>query len=242
MKRSMIKNSHRAECISGVPSDKNTSPLAGELKSVRMKKYLLIATVAVSGILAGCGAGKNPGYAYMPDMYYSVAYETYAPTDALQKAGITTYTGLPVEGTVARGANVDFVYPYKNDSLGYALSKNVKSPLDTVAHVDLKEAERLYLINCGICHGAKLDGNGPLFNGGNGPYTAAPRNFMDPAVIAFADGTMFHSITYGIRAMGSYASQLTPMQRWLVIKYIRSKQKGTAPAITTPDSTSVAKK
>ncbi|MFV0606699.1 MAG: c-type cytochrome [Niabella sp.] len=206
-----------------------------------MNKYLLIATVAASGILAGCGAGKNPGYAYMPDMYYSVANETYAPTTHLKEAGVN-YNGLPVAGTVSRVDDLNFIYPYKNDSLGYALSATVKSPLDTLgANIDLTEAERLYQINCGICHGSKLDGNGPLFNGGDGPYSAAPKNFMDPAVIALADGTMFHSITYGIRAMGSYASQLTPKERWEIIAFIRSKQKGTAAPAPAADSATVAK-
>jgi mono/diheme cytochrome c family protein len=205
-----------------------------------MKKYLLIAVVGASGMMAGCGAGKDPGYAYMPDMFYSRAYETYAPHDDLTKEGVH-YTGLPVAGTVSRDEDLSLVYPFKNDSAGYAQSATIKNPLDSAgAKIDLKEAERLYLINCAICHGAKLDGNGPLFNGGAGPYTAAPRNFMDPAVIKLADGTMYHSMTYGIRAMGSYASQLNPRQRWEVIAYIRSKQKGVAPA--APDSTATAKK
>ena len=210
-----------------------------------MKKYLLIATVAASGMLAGCGAGKDPGYAYMPDMYYSVANETYASTAVLKTAGVN-FNGLPVTGTVSRDADLTFVYPFKHDSIGYAMSATVKNPLDTMnVVIDMKEAERQYLIHCGICHGSKLDGNGPLFNGGEGPYSAAPKNFLDPAVIALADGTMFHSITYGIRAMGGYASQLTPRQRWEVIAYIRSVQKGTAPADTTgaapADSAAVAK-
>ena len=209
-----------------------------------MKKYLLISTVAASGLLAGCGAGKGPGYAYMPDMFYSVAYETQANNvQRLKDAGVN-FTGLPVAGTVSRNADANFVYPLKNDSLGYAMSATIKNPLDTMAVVvDMKEAERLYQINCGICHGTKLDGNGPLFNGGDGPYSAAPKNFMDPAVIALADGTMFHSITYGIRAMGGYASQLTPMQRWEIISFIRSKQKGLAPAApAATDSAAVVKK
>jgi hypothetical protein len=33
-------------------------------------------------------------------------------------------------------------------------------------------------------------------------------------------------ITFGKGAMGSYASQLRPEQRWVVIKYIRNKQGG----------------
>ena len=34
-------------------------------------------------------------------------------------------------------------------------------------------------------------------------------------------GKMYHSITYGKNLMGSYASQLTPEQRWEVICYIQ---------------------
>lgn len=205
-----------------------------------MKKYLLIATVAVSGVLAGCGAGKDPGYAYMPDMYYSVANETYAPTTVLKQAGVN-FNGLPVAGTVSRGADLSFVYPFKNDSLGYAASASIKNPLDTMGvAVNMAEAERMYQINCGICHGSKLDGNGPLFKGGDGPYSAAPKNFMDPAVIALADGTMFHSITYGIRAMGGYASQLSPRQRWEIIAFIRSKQGKKATTTPAADSTASA--
>lgn len=202
-----------------------------------MKKILLITIVAISSILIGCGAGKDPGYSYMPDMFYSRAYETYAPTTELKDAGVN-FDRMPVSGAIARETNLDFVYPFKNDSAGYAMSATVKNPLDTLgAAIDLKEAERLYLIHCAICHGSKLDGNGPLFDNGNGPYTAAPKNFKDPAVIALADGTMYHSITYGIRAMGGYASQVTPIQRWEIISYIRSKQKGTATTAAGTDST-----
>jgi mono/diheme cytochrome c family protein len=100
----------------------------------------------------------------------------------------------------------------------------------------MREAQRLYLVYCGICHGDKLDGNGPLPAGG--AYVAAPANFTAPNIKAFPDGHYFHVITFGIRTMGSYASQLTPEQRWWVIKYIRSKQ---GPATTASASDSTAK-
>ena len=65
---------------------------------------------------------------------------------------------------------------------------------------------------------------------------------------AFTDGHYFHVITYDIRTMGSYASQLSPDQRWWVIKYIRSKQGGKtataktdSTAATVPATDSVAK-
>ena len=177
---------------------------------------------------------RNPGRTYMPDMAYSRAHETYSSTKDLEKKGIH-YNAMPVEGTIAKGDM--FPYPYKNDSSGYAMSASVRNPLDSQS-LNMAEAERLYLIYCGICHGAKLDGNGPLFNGGEGPYPPAPRKFMDQVMKDMPEGTMFHSATYGRNMMGSYASQLSTKQRWMVIAYIKSKQAGTgAPTGATQDTT-----
>lgn len=200
-----------------------------------MKKLIVAAAciASVAGLYSCRAGGNNPGRAYMPDMYYSRAYETYGYNDVageydtLAKRGIT-YNGLPVPGTVARGDMLS--YHLTADSAGMKLAESLKNPLDSMSAANTKngmvEAERLYLVNCAICHGQQLDGNGPLYNGGNGPLPAAPKNFMAADAKAFPDGHYFHVITYGIRTMGSYASQLRPEQRWWVIKYIRSKQGG----------------
>lgn len=196
-----------------------------------MKKLALFtSSLALIITVVGCNqVRRDTGRVYMPDMSYSRAYETYASTEALTKAGVH-YTARPVEGTVARGALA--AYPFKNDSIGYVRSAEVKSPLDP-ATIDLKEAERLYLINCGICHGPKLDGNGPLWKGGDGPYPAAPRNLIaDPIATKMAEGTMFHSITYGKNLMGGYGSQLSSKNRWAIVAYIKTKQAEAAGAAT----------
>jgi mono/diheme cytochrome c family protein len=104
----------------------------------------------------------------------------------------------------------------------------------------MQEAERLYLINCGICHGTKLDGNGPLYNGGNGPYPAAPRDLIkDAHVLSMADGQLMYSITYGKGSMGPYGPQLTTAQRWMIIHYMKAKQgRGAGGASAGADTTS----
>lgn len=180
----------------------------------------------------------------MPDMYYSRAYETYnyndvgGERDSLKARGIT-YTAMPVPGTIARGDNYN--YHLTADSAGLAAAETLKNPFDSAgATVNMKEAERLYLINCAICHGPKLDGQGPLPKGG--AYIAAPANFTDPKIAAYSDGHYFHVITFGIRQMGSYASQLRPEQRWWVIKYIRSKQAAQKPAATDSTKTTASNK
>ena len=205
-----------------------------------MNKILIITGIIITGIvLTSCNKiRRSPGRAYMPDMYYSRAYETYASTENLKKAG-ANYNAMPVQGAIARGD----MYPYTlpNDSAGYAQSASVKNPLPELSAKDYLEAARLYLVNCAICHGEKLDGNGPLFKGGDGPYTAKPATLVgDAKYEAMPEGTMFHSVTYGRNMMGSYAAQLTTKQRWMVIHYIKEKQKAAGGATTTP-TTGVAK-
>ena len=199
-----------------------------------MKKIGIITVVLTLVLATSCNkVRRSPGRAYMPDMAYSRAYETYASTEALKNGGVN-YNAMPVAGTIARG-DMTWQYPYKNDSVGYANSKNVTNPLPALDEKQKTEAARLYLVNCGICHGEKLDGNGPLYKGGEGPFPAKPAALVgDPKYTAMTEGTMFHSITYGFNTMGSYASQLSTEQRWMVIHHIKEKQAATAtPAATT---------
>lgn len=193
-----------------------------------MKKLFIITTLVItSAVIISCNEVKRkPSNVYMPDMAYSRAYETYADHSNLKDAGIN-YNNQPVTGTIARGE--EFPFPYTKDAVGdttnYIASKQVKSPVDSLSKLDFTETERLYLINCGICHGTKLDGNGPLYKDGNGPFAAKPRALVgDTYTEKMPEGQMFYSVMYGKNLMGSYASQLNRKQRWQIIKYIKLKQ------------------
>lgn len=206
-----------------------------------MKKLLVIAFISGTVAMIGCGdkIKREPGRVYMPDMMYSRAYETYSITEEqrkeMEKQGIY-FTGTPVPGTIKRGVDYSFRLPKDlsmTDSSNYVGAKQIKNPIASMDSVAMKESERLYLVNCGICHGATLDGDGPLYKGGDGPYSAKPANLVTSAI---SDGQMFYVITYGKNMMGSYASQLSSVQRWQVISYIRSKQKGGGTATATTSS------
>jgi mono/diheme cytochrome c family protein len=197
-----------------------------------MKKLSIISAAALVMILLSCGRGKNgTGHVYMPDMAYSRAVETYSSTEQLKEAEIN-YNATPVKGTIKRGELLPFTLEKDlgSDTTNYVASKQVANPLPALDAVQMKEAERLYLVNCGICHGTKLDGNGPLYNDGNGPYAAAPKNLV---TLNMPIGQMFYSVTYGKGQMGAYASQLSTTQRWMVLSYVKSKQAGSAPAAAT---------
>ena len=217
-----------------------------------MIKQIAFGFMALSAVtmISSCGDKKRPGKIYMPDMTYSRAYETYAQrdsmmftTDPARKGGnMIYYNNSPVSGTIKRGEL--FPYTLTNDSAGYAASAMVKNPIDSLTKEEMPEAARLVNINCAICHGDKGTGNGPLATSGK---IGGVANLALDTYVKMADGTMFHSITYGKNNMGSYASQLDRKQRWQLVKYIRTLQpKQTAatdaPAATVPADTAAAAK
>ncbi len=163
--------------------------------------------------------------------------------EALLKKGIH-YSNVPVPGTMKRGAIFPFDIPKDKagDTTNYVASKAVINPLTGLDAATMVEAERLYLVNCGICHGTKLDGNGPLYKGGDGPFPAKPATLVgDAKYDGMPEGQMYYSVTYGKNKMGSYASQLNTRQRWMVIAYIKAKQAAAKPAPAAAKDSTVKK-
>ncbi len=181
-----------------------------------------------------CSDKREPGRVYMPDMAYSRAYEAYAPNN-LKQEGIN-YINHPVDGTIRRGDL--FAYTLLNDSNGYRMSTGVKSPLATLDSTQMLEAQRLYSINCAICHGANLDAQGPMAVSGK---VGGIANLKLDQYIKQAEGQMYHVVTYGKGNMGSYAAQLDKKQRWMVVQYVKSEQTKGSAAAKDSSSTTAAK-
>lgn len=199
---------------------------------------IVIALLFLGSVIIGCGNKREPGRAYMPDMTYARSYQTYSQNN-LKDSGIN-YLNYPVEGTIRRGDL--FPYTLPNDSNGYKMSAEVKDPLPAIDSFQMLEAQRLFNINCAICHGPNMDAQGPLATSGK---VGGIANLKADAYLKMAEGTMFHTVTYGKNNMGSYASQLSRKQRWMVIQYIKATQaKEIASKSATPstDSSNVAKK
>jgi len=222
------------------------------MKTTNIISGVLTSTLVI-GLFACNGVRREPGRIYMPDMTYSRAYETYASTEDLTKEGVF-YNHQPVAGTIFRGEELPFplTKDAPGDSSNYVAAKQVKDPLPPCDSAQLSEARRLFNVNCAICHGPNLDGNGPLYKDGNGPFAAKPAQLVGGAqYMVMPEGQMFYSVEYGKNLMGSYASQLTRTQRWMIIQYIKSKQAasaapakpiGTGNTASKSDSTATAKK
>lgn len=205
----------------------------------RIKLFTAFTIVSAVLTLAGCRAGgDNTGRAYMPDMAYSRAVESYSLLDSTK---FTTdhnrlgqeiyYNSKPVEGTIDTGTLQAFLAPL-SDSVGglYAVSNATKNPLPPLSHTDSLEAGRLFNIYCAVCHGDKAGNNGPV-----GGKVGGVKSIV-AASPGYSDGRLFHVINYGQGNMGSYASQLSRKQRWMIIQYIRTlepKPEGAEAATST---------
>jgi mono/diheme cytochrome c family protein len=182
--------------------------------NIDMKSLLKIAFVlGIVVSFSSCKDNLKPNYQYMPNMYESVAYETYSESDAFNSpTGLKGKEGqLPAEGSIKRG----FVpYEIPNTTEGYDFSKTITtSPLDG-KEVDMKKAEELFGIYCAICHGETGNGMGKLVK--QEKLLGVP-SYKDRQVTI---GSIFHVQTYGLNSMGSYANQLSQQERWMIAAYV----------------------
>jgi mono/diheme cytochrome c family protein len=192
------------------------------------KKYLVTLVVAGAALAAACNSGgirRNPGKTYAPDMTYSQAYDAYTKNNGVTRDSLVSQ--LPVAGTIARGQALPD-HLTEADSVAY---NSLQSPY-SFTEAELEEGKRLYNIYCGICHGAELNGEGPLYT--SGKFASMPANLKSgEQYLSMSAGKMYYAIVYGKNMMGSYASQLDVHQRWAVIAYIKQVQSQNGGALFT---------
>lgn len=204
-----------------------------------MKKNVIkfIGILSFGGlVLNSCGDKTEPPLVYFPDMYYPVAYDPLMKADIaysdkenelppfIANDGATGLT--PVSGTVPQNREgvMPDVLPKNVDEYNamYDASKSINtSPLDVNnLQSDLERGKKMYEYTCLACHGAAGDGQGPIVV--SGAYAGVPA-YKDRQISV---GSVHYVLTNGRNAMGSYAGQLTPADRWRVAMYIMNEFKG----------------
>jgi len=167
--------------------------------------------VVIAASLWACQPGEQPGAEYMPDMARGPAYKAFAP-NAATRNGITLQH--PVAGTIKRGYH-PFHYA-KNESEAERAGRELTNPF----HPDsatLDKGKFLYQTYCLVCHGEQGKGDGPISS-----KIPPPPSYKSERVLGFLPGRIFHVITMGSNKMPSYAAQLSPEDRWLIVTYVRA--------------------
>lgn len=173
--------------------------------------------------LAACACERNkkvPGYDIIPDMVRAVPYESFVP-NPVTPDGKTLQS--PPDGTIPRGF-LPYHYGTTPDEAERA-GRELTDPFPADPLV-LARGKIVYETFCLVCHGPEGKGDGPVI-----PKFPNPPSFTSGGIRDYPEGRLFHAITRGFGMMSSYASQISPEDRWKLVRYVQTLQrpKGVSP-------------
>lgn len=170
-----------------------------------------------------------------PRIHYIQDMDNQSRFKAQQEGPFADHRAMrrPVTGTVARGELVTD----DHTRLGYdgdGWSSTLPSQY-TVDRVLLERGEARFAIYCALCHGYAGYGDGMIHQRAdmlvsnpsiaNGTSWVQPKNIHEPEIRDQPVGQIFHTITYGIRNMAGYASQIPLEDRWAIAAYVKALQR-----------------
>ena len=176
-----------------------------------------ILTGVLTGILSGCSGGGQPNVELIQDMMDqdSVKHQEYDDFFDDHAGGAR----LPAENTRPVGFKV---YKFPTDLEGAKSNKNPLSGEMAPAALseNLKVGQKFYETNCTVCHGSRLNGDGPVAP----KYPLKIPALNSEKILGWTDGQIYHAISVGQGLMGSYAAHIQQKYRWQVVNYIRHLQ------------------
>ena len=200
----------------------------------KMKKVINNLSIVSALFLLSCSKSpEDPGIEYAPAMYHSRAYEPLSqvtdPKNPYFNSNPNNPYGMnmrkPVEKTIKISDYKADYYKYKNKPLFiYNLSNekttqvdSLKCPLPATESV-IAEGKILYGRYCQHCHGENGKGDGPV----GLVYKGVPSY---SALADRTEGSIYHTIVYGKNRMGPHGSQIQPLDRWKIVRYVQTLQK-----------------
>ncbi|MGF1922689.1 MAG: c-type cytochrome [Bacteroidia bacterium] len=197
------------------------SMLAMNKKNIVYATFIVLASVAM---LSACRDKRSTGLEYARNMYDPIAYNQ-------DQANKNFANGQTAQTPPANTDPIGFArFDYANTPEGLkAAEAAVVNPLP-LTEKNLLEGKHFYEVFCGVCHGEKGDGKGPitlLEKGITAPalYGEGKESSRGGLMSELSTGRIYHTLMYGYNAMGSHASQLSPSERWKVVMYVQQLQK-----------------
>jgi len=210
----------------------------GEANGGAKSRWALLALVMLAAVAAttGCwntrtGEASVPGVANftLPAFPKTGAHKFVVFSEMHYQPSYRSQEGPrllpPPDSVPVTGKELDFVSLEEYRSL-----KRPEQP-----HDPARSAE-LYRVNCVVCHGVGLRGDGPIVEMmESGPF---PADLLAPVTRNATDGELFAFITRGGRQglaatergrpsrspMPEFRNLLTEDERWQLVQYLRSRQ------------------
>lgn len=121
---------------------------------------------------------------------------------------------LPPVGTVPR--NFMPILATSPDQGG----RDLIDPLPVTTRV-LERGRRMFDIHCAVCHDRLGTGKSWL----DSTYLAQPTDLQSSTMRDAADGTLYWVISQGFATMPAYAADISPDDRWAIVRYVRALQR-----------------
>lgn len=184
---------------------------------IKYIKVLILLFAGTTVLFTSCKHDRNqPGYAYMPDMYYSEPYNAYTENPVFNDS-LTMQA--PAEGSIPRG-HIPYPYKPKNYTDQLLAGQELMNPLEANDE-NLAIGKKKYDVFCASCHGVMGKGDGYLYT--SKKFAAKPTSLVEAYVQGKPDGELYHIITVGSLSglMGAHGAQISPDDRWTIINYVR---------------------
>lgn len=196
------------------------------------------AATAVAGfallalVVAGCSSSNEYPIDFFSEMHYQKSYRSQesprldSPPSAVPFRDGHQFVGGAVGVAKPLGPSSDGTpVPLAMPPFSMEQARDLQNPLPQNEQT-VQLGQQLFTVNCVVCHGANLDGQGIaaglVFQANQVPV---PANLKDPRIVQLTDGELFHVLTYGFGDyMPPFGELLTPEQRWAIVSYIRSQQ------------------
>lgn len=198
-------------------------------------RALLVSILSVVA-LAGCRGWESdqPPVHLIPNMDTQEKGKAYRKDPSGLFADGQTMRA-PVEGTVAQGQL------FEDDHLEQGLDDKGQPAQMFPASVKFEDpaliahGKERYQIFCAPCHGAQLDGKGPVATRppqGQGMLVPPP-SLHDVRIKEMVNGLIYKAMKVGVNNgnMPSYATQIPAADRWAIIAAIRAYQKEKDPSV-----------
>ncbi len=196
----------------------------------RTQKVLAVAIVVVAALhFVGVNDHRVRNFEVLPEMLTSIPYDAQAENENFPD-GKTIQP--PVPGTIARGflplssrgLLLDTTREWKQLPAAQQDAWNaLAAPAvpEQRSAAELSRGREVFQAICATCHGAGGAGDGPVTKRGVPP----PPSLLLPGSAEKSDGHMFRIITVGQGNMAAHAAQVTRVDRWRAIRYVRTLQK-----------------
>ena len=97
----------------------------------------------------------------------------------------------------------------------------------------LQRGRERYTIYCAVCHGQGGYGDGPVAlraaeiqaAGGDAGGWVAPKNYHTDDMRQQPVGRIYNTIANGVRTMPAYAKQISVLDRWAIVAYVKALQR-----------------